>query len=133
VSAVFDTNVWVSAFQFGGRAAELAQLAKDGEIEVFLSQAILDETLRVLREKFNRTDLEQIRGVIEQCTKRVEPSVTLDAVKNDPDDNKILECAVAAGADTIVTGDKRHLLPIRSFQGISIVGVAEFLSRQRER
>lgn len=59
--------------------------------------------------------------------------MTLDVVKTDPDDNKIIECAVAAGADAIVTGDKKHLLPIRSFQGIKIVEIAEFLNRARKR
>ncbi len=130
MSAVFDTNVWVSALQFGGRAAEFIQPVKDGEIEAFISPPILDETLRGLREKFNRTDFEQICGIIEQCTKWVEPAVTLDVVKNDPDDDRILECAVAAGSDVVVTGDKKHLLPIRSFQRIKIVEMAEFLNRE---
>lgn len=59
--------------------------------------------------------------------------MTLDVVKNDPDDNKILECAIAAGSDVVVTGDKKRLLPIRSFQGIKIMEIAEFLNRTRVR
>jgi len=71
VSAVFDANVWVSAFQFGGRAAELVQQAKDAEIEVFISQPILGGTLRVLREKFNRTDLRGYAGLLKNARSRL--------------------------------------------------------------
>jgi predicted nucleic acid-binding protein len=45
----------------------------------------------------------------------------------DPGDEKVLECALAADAEKIVTGDKKHLLPLRSFRGIAIVSPAAFL------
>lgn len=132
MSAVFDANVWISGIQFGGKPAELIQMARDGETEVFISQAILDETLRILRDKFHRTDLEEVRGFIERYTTTKEPSVTLDVVKNDPADNKILECAVAAEANTVVTGDK-HLLALKTYRGMRILRPAEFLRDLRER
>ena len=47
----------------------------------------------------------------------------------DPDDEMILECALAAEADYIVSGDKRHLLPLRQFRGIPIVSPPDFLRR----
>jgi len=53
---------------------------------------------------------------------------TLDSGITDPDDNMILECAVVGGATHIVTGDKRHLLPLGSYQGISIINAADFLT-----
>ena len=52
----------------------------------------------------------------------------LKAVPADPEDDKVLECAAAAAATHIVTGDRRHLLPLGSFQGISIVTAADFLA-----
>lgn len=52
---------------------------------------------------------------------------TLDSGITDPDDNMILECAVVGGATHIVTGDKRHLLPLGTYQGISIINAADFL------
>jgi predicted nucleic acid-binding protein len=58
----------------------------------------------------------------------VAPAEALDVVKDDPDDNKILECAVAAGADAVVTGDK-HLLRLGEYAGIRIFGVRELLER----
>jgi predicted nucleic acid-binding protein len=60
----------------------------------------------------------------------VTPFETADVVKDDdPDDNKIIECALAAGADAIVTGDK-HLLRLGQYGGIRIVRVREFLKRR---
>ena len=52
----------------------------------------------------------------------------LKVVAGDPDDDKVLECAVVAGATHVVTGDRRHLLPMRSYAGIQIVTPAEFLA-----
>ena len=59
-------------------------------------------------------------------------SWTIDAVPSDADDNRVLECAVAGGSDTIVTGDD-DLLRLGTFRGIEIVRVADFLARFSER
>jgi predicted nucleic acid-binding protein len=64
-------------------------------------------------------------------TRRVSSTETLDVVKADPDDNRILECAVAAGSDVIVTGDA-HLLQLGAYRGISIMKVADFLGQARD-
>lgn len=55
----------------------------------------------------------------------------LKDVTTDPDDNKIIECALVGDATHIVTGDKRHLLPLRNYQGIHIVTATDFLKRFR--
>ena len=52
----------------------------------------------------------------------------LKVVTTDPDDDKVVECAVVGGATHIVTGDRRHLLPLGSYQGISILSAADFLA-----
>ena len=57
----------------------------------------------------------------------VEPSVKIDIIKDDPDDNKILECAIAGNVDCIVSNDK-HLLKLKEFKGIKILTPKEFLS-----
>jgi len=57
----------------------------------------------------------------------VTPSQALEVIAADPPDNRILECAVSAGSDFIVSGDVRHVLPLASYAGISIVTVARFL------
>jgi predicted nucleic acid-binding protein len=58
----------------------------------------------------------------------VKISNTLNVIITDPDDNMVLECAVVGHANYIVTGDKKHLLPLQNYQGIEIVNAANFLS-----
>ena len=56
---------------------------------------------------------------------------TLHVVPADPDDDKILECAALGNATHVVSGDKRHLLPLGQFQGITIVSPADFIRLNR--
>jgi uncharacterized protein len=125
---VADTNVLVSAIQFGGKPKQLLELAADGHVDLALSEAILDETLRVLRDKFHRTP-EELRESDKQLRvvgRIVTPTERIDAIDADPSDDRILECAVAADAEIIVSGD-RHLLSLRRFRGIPIQRVGDFL------
>jgi predicted nucleic acid-binding protein len=88
--------------------------------------------------KFEATpeEVSEAREIVTQAARKVQPSVELDVIKNDPSDNRILECAVSAGSDYIVTGDG-HLLKLKQYACIRIITVAEFLgavmSQQRER
>ncbi|MBV9226620.1 MAG: putative toxin-antitoxin system toxin component, PIN family [Acidobacteriaceae bacterium] len=133
--AVFDSNVWISAFRFKGRPLELVLKAAEGEFELYTSQSIMDETARVLREKFNaqQPEIDEALKIMSAAARKVEPSINLDVVKDDPKDNHVIECAVAARAHVIVTGDKKHLLKMREYQGIKMMQVAEFLGQQRGR
>ena len=130
-----DSNIYISAFEFGGTPLRLLEQARAGEIETAISLPIIREVQRVLREKFHWPEdrLKQLERNISQFTKRVEPTQTLNVIKDDPDDNRILECAVVAGSEAIVTGDKKHLLPIRNYQGIKIIQVSDLLARGIER
>ena len=69
-----------------------------------------------------------MRAEIATFTKRAAPTETLDVVKDDASDNRIVECAVTAGSDVIVSGDK-HLLALGSFRGIEVMTVSDFLQR----
>ena len=83
---VADTNVYVSAIVFGGKPQAILDLAQDGQIELFISDEILAETTRILRDKFHRTP-EQLRSdvlAIEALTMRVQPVEKIDAVPADP-------------------------------------------------
>jgi predicted nucleic acid-binding protein len=73
-----------------------------------------------------------MRAEVATFTKRVSSAETLDVVKADPDDNRILECAVGAGSDVIVTGDA-HLLQLGAHRDIKIMKVADFLGQARDR
>ena len=123
-----DSNIYVSALIFGGKPLALLDLAQDGHIELSISDDVLAETLRVVRDKFHRTreQLQADETLISAITTRVQPVERLDAVPSDPDDNRVLECAVAAGSEVIVSGDQ-DLLRLGSFRGMKIVRVSDFL------
>jgi predicted nucleic acid-binding protein len=54
--------------------------------------------------------------------------LALAVIAGDPDDDKVLECAVVGGAHYIVTGDRRHLLPLGTYQGIAIINAATLIA-----
>ena len=132
--ATADSNIWVSGLNWYGKPHELLNLARDGKIELAISDAILDEFSRILHHKLEWSDdrLNSMRAEVATFTKRVSSTETLDVVKADPDDNRILECAVAAGSDVIVTGDA-HLLQLGAYRGIKIMKVADFLGQATDR
>jgi uncharacterized protein len=125
---VFDTNVYVSAFVVPGSKSDLAlRLALRGAFEPVVSEAILRELREKLSAKFglSEAELARIERVIAGAATLVEPENKLDVLADEPD-NRILECAVSAEAWAIVTGD-RHLLALKSYQGIGIRTVADLL------
>jgi putative PIN family toxin of toxin-antitoxin system len=126
-----DTNVYVSAFQFGGM--RLLHLAVDGDIEIAVSQSIVEEVIPVLRDKFHWDGyrLHDARQQILGFARLVTPKQTLDVVKEDEPDNRILECAAEAGSDFIISADK-DLLRLGSYAGAPIMRAADFPQRQEE-
>ena len=124
-----DSNIYVSALiARRGNPYEFLQLARAGKIRLAVSDAILDEVADVLERKFGWTpeDIAEARRQIEGFAQKVRPTVVLAAVKDDPDDDRILECAAAAHSDYVVTGDK-HLLRLGRYDSMRIVNVADFL------
>jgi len=128
-SVTADTNIYISGIHYGGVPRRFLDLARAGVFRLDISEPIKTEILRVLREDFAypEDDLRDVLERIERMTHSVTPTETLDIIKADPPDNRILECAAAAKSDYIVTGDKKHILPLRSHGGIPIVKVADFL------
>jgi len=128
VRVVFDTNIFISAFAIPGGHAEEAYLhAVRGVFELFTSVSILTETANTLRTKFEWSD-EKVQRILQSISKIATVLKTrphLHILKDEPD-NRILECALLAKADTIVTGD-RHLLALKHHHEISIVKLADFL------
>jgi putative PIN family toxin of toxin-antitoxin system len=127
ISATFDTNVYIRAFETGGPAISLLQNAKAGKFRIDVSDAIVDETCRILREKF-KWDGYSINDVYHKMLagNLVVPSETLSVIKEDPDDDRILECAAAARSDYIVSEDK-DLLRLGEFRGAKIVNISTFM------
>ena len=111
LSVTLDWNIYISALNFSGNPRRILNLARAGQVRLDLSNEILDETIGVLRAKFGWADdrLETLRQILDGFTNRVTPAEKLRVVKDDPDDDKIVECAAAAGSDYLVTGDKAIL------------------------
>jgi putative PIN family toxin of toxin-antitoxin system len=127
---VLDTNVLLSALAFpGSKPDQVLQRVRRGEVELFLSRFILAEFERILRDKFRFTKRQADERVaaIRRMATLVEPTDRITLVTAKDDDNRILECALAARADYLVTGDKEHLLPLRSIGPTQIVAPAAFL------
>ncbi len=129
IKVVIDTNVFISAFVFGGNALEIIRLFLKEDIEVYISPFILEELIRILRKKFLWEELKigKLLRLIMSKAKVVYPQVKVSIIKSKDDDNRILECALESKADYIVSGDKRHILLLKELEGIKIVSVSEFL------
>lgn len=133
---VLDTNVLISALiGAGGSADQVMQFVRKGEAELILSPFILDELTRVLTQKFALPPkaVEKALQRFRRLATIVRPTVTIDIIKEKQADNRILECAVAGRVDYLITGDKRHILPLGSIHGIPMITVAEFLRKHRAR
>lgn len=134
LKAVIDTNLFVSGLiSKKGNPAKLLQLWHDHAFLLVISEQMVKEIERVLqypriRNKYNLKDeeIEQAVGTIKKFAVVLPDAVELDVVKDDPDDNKVLACALAAHADYIVSGDG-HLLKLGVFKNIPIVTAKDFL------
>ena len=134
LSVVADTNVYVSALEFGGTPERFLRLAEAGGFRLAISDAIMTEMAKVLRSDKFRWPEEEIgkaQRQIARFTEHVQPTETLHVITADPPDNRILECAAAAQADYIVSGDK-HLLRVKQYGHAPIVKVAVFMRQLQE-
>jgi len=128
---VFDTNVLISAILFGGHPRKCFELVLEGKIELFISKGIIDEFEGVLkREKFGIPEetLRYIISSLDSIANFVNPEAKYDIVEKDPEDNKFIECAIAADADFIISGDA-HLLEISQFRKTKILNPSDFLKQ----
>lgn len=126
---ICDTNLLISGVLFKGNPRSILRLASEGRIENCISPEILQEAEEVLRRpKFGLApeDVSAILETFQHTFTLVVPTTRVNIIKEDPDDNIILEAALAAQASCVVSGDS-HLLAIHSWRGIRIVSPSEFL------
>ena len=130
VKVVFDTNVWI--------AISMRKILKDEflrvkeNLTVYISKDIALETSRVLQyqrvsEVLRKAGIRErdVLRVIAHNSKMIETNMKLHVINEDVEDNKVIECALAAGADIIVSGDK-HLLSLGKFRKTRILAPREF-------
>lgn len=132
LKAVLDVNIFVSGIiNRRGHGAQI--IARSEEFSLWTSEAILQDLARVLhyphiQKKFNLSEndisdyLARLRANHFLSLDRLEVKV----VREDPDDNIIVACALEADADYIITGDP-HLLNLKEYRGIQIVTPRAFL------
>lgn len=133
---VLDTNVAVAGLLWHGAPRQLLDRTIDDEtVEFYSSPALMDELTNTLGyEKFAKriaryeTSIEGLVRQYQALVVLVSPTLTPRVVPEDPDDDAVLACAIAAKAELIVSGD-RHLLGLKDYQGIPIVAPAEALRR----
>ena len=128
---ILDTNVIISALVSPGPPRTLVEACRAGNAQMVTSDVLLAELAEVLRRKFLwRTDqvailLDEMRS----CAVVAVPATRVDEIRRDPADNRVLECALEARADYIVSGDTRHLLPLGEYRGMPVISPAEMVER----
>lgn len=130
VKVVFGTNVWISIFMEKALRDEFSRVKQD--LTVYVSEDIGLEISKVLQypqvavvlRKIGIREKDVLR-ILRANSKKVEPKLKLHVINEDTEDNKILECALAARANIIVSGDK-HLLSLGKFRKTRIVTPREF-------
>ena len=126
---VLDSNAIVSGLNFPGNERRVLELALRGRFDLYISAFVLDEVRGVLVRKFTWSpdQASQALRMLRAAATIIEPRRFLSVVEGNQADNRILECAVEAAADYLITGDKRHLLPLVEHTGTRIVNAPRFL------
>ncbi len=128
IKVVFDTNIFISAILTPGNPRKLVDLARERKVMLFTSEFIIWEIERILRTKINMEtpQILVILSSIREISLFVSPAVVISIIDRDKSDNRILECAIEAKAEYIVSGDE-PLLSLGRYDEISIVNASQFL------
>jgi len=130
VRAVFDTKVVISACFWRGAPFDCLKAWSEGRVEVCFSPSLLAEYQDVFEELClvypERKPVDWV-SALSETAELVFPSESAAGATPDRDDEMVLECALAGEVDYLVSGDKRHLLKLKTFRGIPIVDPVSFL------
>lgn len=132
---VFDTNIVASASFWRGKPFECLSSWARGEISAVVSPQVLSEYFDTIEELEARYPNRIRVAWVETLTESAQLVFPLDRARGetrDPDDEMFLECALAGSVEYIVSGDTKHLLPLREWRGIQIVSADQFLRRLNE-
>ena len=128
IKAVFDTNILFSATGWRGSPYQCLKLARDKKVTLILCREILTEYHEKLQTKLDMMPEQATRTVAEilACSTVVEIKNELHVIPDDPDDDMVIECAIAGKAAYVVSGD-RHLLNLKEYKGIVVIRANDFL------
>jgi uncharacterized protein len=132
---VLDANVFVSSILSGaGTPARILDAWRDDRFQLLISDSILDEMGRVLRypkivkrHKWTEAEIDRFLRTLSILAIKTPGSLRVNAILEDPSDNRYLECAVEGSADVIVSGN-RDLLALQRYEGVAIVQPSAFLA-----
>ena len=131
IRVVIDTNVLFSATALPKNSppSRILELARTGKIAVFASPFIFGELEKNLAQKarWDEERLLVLRKKLRGFVTLIEPASKVNVIKTVEPDNRILECALDAEADVLVTGNMKHIRPLEAFKGIKILTPREFL------
>lgn len=127
---VLDTSIIVSGLNFPGNERLVLTLALRGRFEPHLSTFILEEAAGALRRKFDRDGKRSSRALsaLGNAGTVIYPRRLPEVIGEGHPDNRVVECAVEAPADFLVTGNRRHLLPLATHGGVRILNAPRFPS-----
>lgn len=133
IRIVVDSNIIISAFNFGGLPARVVSSSLQSSVELYLSRFILNEVAGVLEKKFD-WQLDKVHRALQSLTEQAQIVTPRDrvGVARDENDNRILECALAAQAHYLISGDD-DLLSLKKYSQTKIVTPAHFLSAIRKK
>ena len=134
MKAVLDTSVLAAAFLKHGGVNDQVLQQGGKSYELYLSEAILEETHRILltyprirkRYHYSDEDVEEFIKRLREASHVISKWPKIGVIEEDPKDDMVLACAVEVGADYIVSKDD-HLKDLGEYRGIKIVSTDEFL------
>jgi len=130
LTVCIDANVYISAVAFGGKPSKIIEFALARKFQLVVSTAILNEVKRNLIKKldFTEEEVDSFLKIIMEVASVYLPTGTFKFIEHKAD-NLVLETALMANADLLVTGDKKDLLPLKILNGVIIESPAAFLDR----
>ena len=132
-----DTNVLVSAFIASGPPSRIIEETIDGNLNLVLLEPSKVELARILAGKlgFDTARVREVHALLSDIAVGFQetPAREPEPLTGDPADDLILACAVEARVDVLVTGDRRHLLPVGEHQGLRILLPQTLLAEMRSR
>jgi len=131
LKVILDTNVLISGIFFKGPPYKILQTWRDNKIELIASEEIFEEYILVcerLQEQYPNIEIREIINLLAVNCKFYKQMEFEKQITADPDDDKFLACALAAGVKIIISGDK-HLLDVNGYQNIEVISPADFLQK----
>jgi len=129
LKVVLDTNILVSAWLWEGNESKIVELIENGLVIGYTSLQLIQEFEKVMSYPKFRLSEEEIASAIgyyQIILRTIEPKIVVNIICDDPADNRVLDCALSANVNAIITGDK-HLLELGKFKNITILTSTEFL------